>query len=197
MEFAAAALSQIGTALASGASAVGSAVTGAAAGGSVASILSGGATALSILYGISAGDEKATSMELAAGDASREGDIESLQGLQRRTQLRSALASAIGEQETAYAGSGADLSWGTPAQARQDAQREAGNAITTDSMTTMSRISRLNERSRLLKAQAKSTRRGALLQGLVQGLSYGSDLAERGGPKSPPLPRARPMTGDI
>lgn len=194
MEFVAAALSSITSAITGGAAAAGSAAgaatgaagaAGAAAGGStIASILSGGATALSILYGVAGANEKASSLELAARDAQGEQNTEQLQGLQRRSQIRSALAQAIGEQDTAYAASGVDLSFGTPSEARKAAVRDADSAVSIDGMTTLSRVSRLEERSKMLRAQARSTRRGALLQGAIQGLSYAADVKGRGGPRS-------------
>lgn len=172
----------LGSLAGGGGAAAGAAGAAGAVGGAstIAGILSGGATALSVLMGIGASREEATSLELAANDAKSEQVDEELLGLQRRNALKKDLIQALGERDVAYAASGVDLSFGTPAEARASAQEDYNRAVSVDIGTERSRIARLQERADLLRARAKSVRRGGLLQGLLQGLSGGADILYRG-----------------
>ena len=157
------------------------AATGAvAAGSTVATILSGGATALSILYGLSSANEQAVSLESAAADAETEIASEDIQGLQRRTSLKVALLESLGDMDTAYAASGIDVSFGTPAAARKAAVADADRALSIDNATTMQRGSRLTERARQYRLQARSRRGAGLMSGIVKGLDFAASAAARG-----------------
>lgn len=196
MEAAFALFSSIGSAAASAGSAVGSAAaslgsavgltagaplsllpgaagaaTGAAGsgiGGTLASILSGTASALSIASGIGAANTEADNLNAAAIDAEREQALETLQGIGRRTSIKKELLAALGAQDTAYAASGVDLSFGSPGQARRDAFREADLALTTDAGTQFARQSRLGERASAYRRQARRTRGFGLLEAGTQ-----------------------------
>lgn len=182
-------LNQYGAMLAGSAVGTGTLVAPAAAvgaagllsGGSrVASILSGGASALSILMGLGAADEQATALEADAADATGEIATEAIQNLQRRASLKKALQEAIGDIDTATAASGVDLSFGTPAEARQEAYREADRAVSLDNETTTIRTNRLFERARLYRLQARSTRRGSVFEAIAQGGQAAAGIAYRG-----------------
>lgn len=169
---------------AAGTAAAGTAAAGTAAaagtGISLSSILQGVATVGGIVATIASGQAEAERLELAALDAEAEKPLENLQGIDRRRSLKAAAVEAIGELETAYAGSGVDLSFGTAAQAKTDALRELDLGLTSDTGTTMTRLSRLAERAANYRTMAKRTRQMAGLQAFTQGLGLFSSLAQRG-----------------
>ncbi len=158
--------------------------TGAAAAGSgisLASILQGVATVAGVVASIGAGAAEAERQELAADDAEREVALETLQGVQRRGSIKRQLVEAVGAQDTAYAASGVDLSFGTARQARQDSYREADLGLTSDAGTEMTRSSRLVERAANYRRAAKQSRILGLFNGLSQGASGFAKIAMRGG----------------
>ncbi len=71
-----------------------------------------------------------------------------------------------------------DLSFGTAAQARKDALREADLALDTNSGTTLSTQQRLQERAIAYRRQAKKTRGLGLLTSLAGFASGISDIAK-------------------
>ncbi|MGL4490516.1 MAG: hypothetical protein ACRCU5_13850 [Rhizobiaceae bacterium] len=175
-------LLSLGSAITSGASAVGSAITGAGAassGFSLSSLLQGTMTVLGVVSEISAGKADAAQAELAAGDAESEKQIETLQGIDRRASIKRAMMDAVGAQDTAYAGSGVDLSFGTAAQARKDAFREADYALTSDVSTEDVRKSRLTERAANYRSQAKRAKSMGMFRGFSAGLKGLADMKDR------------------
>lgn len=170
-----------GGAAAAGATAAGTAATSAiGVGSTISSILQGTASLLGVFSGIGAANTEASSMELAANDAEREKALETLQGVDRRTSIKRALMDSVGAQSTAYAASGVDLTFGTPAQARKEAYREADLGIETSNGTELTRVSRLDERAANLRARAKSTRRAGVLSGVGGALGTAADILNRG-----------------
>jgi hypothetical protein len=171
---------------AAGAGAVGGAgaavgAAGAAAGGiSAASILQGATGILSMVASIGAGQAEAEQYELAADDAAREVPLETLQGINRRTSIKQAMMEQLGEQDVAYAASGTDLSFGTPAQARKEAFREADLALTTDVGTEQTRVARLREREVNYRKRASKAKSAGFLTGVTTGLSTMSSISNRG-----------------
>lgn len=159
---------------------VGGAVGGAAGGISAASILQGATGILSMVASIGAGNAEAEQYELAADDAAREVPLETLQGINRRTSIKQAMMQQIGEQDVAYAASSTDLSFGTPAQARKEAFREADLAITTDVGTEQTRVARLREREVNYRKRASKAKSAGFLNGLTTGLSTFADIKARG-----------------
>lgn len=144
---------------------------GAAAGGlSLSSILQGSATVLGLVSSIAAGNAEAEAAELSALDAESEQSLENLKGIDRRRSLKLAAADAIGEMDAAYAASGVDLSFGTAAQARTEAFREADLGLTSDASTTMGRFSRLQQRAAGYRTSAKRARSAGLINGLTGAL---------------------------
>ncbi|WP_295805938.1 hypothetical protein [uncultured Nitratireductor sp.] len=165
-----------GAAATGAATAAGSAVSTAS---TIGTILEGGATVLGLVSSIAAGSAQQEQMELAAIDAEREQPLEILQNIDRRTSLKAAAADAIGEMDTAYAASGVDLSFGSARQARQDVFRETDLGLTTDAGTTMSRLSRLQERASSYRQMGKRAMRAGVLGGLAGAASGFSRMAGR------------------
>ncbi len=172
-----------GGAAAGTAAAGATATTTAASGFSLASILQGTATVLGVVSAIGAGNQDAAALEAQAVDAEREKPLETLQGIERRSSIKQAMADAVGAQDVAYAASGVDLSFGTAGAARKDAFREADLASTTATGTEQVRVSRLDERAASYRRAAKQARRAGLVSGLTGAIgSVGSMLAARGTP---------------
>jgi len=168
--------------LGGGAAAAGATGAGAAAAGSgisLATILQGTATVLGIVSAISAGNAEADALNAQAIDAEREQEIETLAGIERRGSVKAALAEAVGAQDVAYAASGVDLSFGTAAQARKEAYREADLALTSASTTEQTRQSRLMERAANYRSAAKRAKKAGLIQGLTGGLQGFASIAGR------------------
>lgn len=162
------------------------AATGAAALGgtaasafSLSSLLSGGATLLSMVSSISAGNAEAEKLRLEADDAAREVPLETLQGINRRTSLKREAAARVGELDVAYAGSGTDLSFGTPVQARQDAWRDLDTALTSDIGTQQTRVARLEERQKNYLRMAGRAKKAGMFEAITTGLSAGAKMAGR------------------
>jgi hypothetical protein len=176
-----------GTAAAGAATAAGTAAGTATAatglgavGSTLTTILQGGATLLGMMATIEAGDQEADMYEAKAIDAQAEKPLETLQGIQRRTGLKQELIETLGEQETAFAASGVDLSFGTPAEARSDALHEADRALTGENATEETRLNRLDERTSQYRLTAKRARKSARRTALAQGLSFGVGAFSRG-----------------
>jgi hypothetical protein len=191
MEFAAAAMSSLAGVFSSGGAAAGAGAAaaggnflgaglsaaagagsaGAGAGGlfsaiggasTFASILSGGMTVASALQAQRAGKDQALGLEFQAQDAEVEGRQEMIAGMERRNSLRRALVDSIAEQDTAYAASGVDLSFGTPVVARQQASRSAERAMEIDQSTEDMRRARFGQKAGSLRLMAAASRRGGL-----------------------------------
>lgn len=152
----------------------------ASSGLSLGSILQGTIGVLGVLSEIGAGNAEAERLELQALDAEREQPLETLQGIERRSSIKRAMVDAIGAQDVAYAASGLDLSFGTAAQARKEAFREADLALTADAGTEQTRVARLAERAANYRSAAKRARRAGLISGIFSGGKILSDIADRG-----------------
>lgn len=165
-----------GTAVAAGTVAAGST---AAQTFSLSQLLAGGATVLSMISSIRAGEAEGDALEQQAADAAREQPLETLQGIERRVGLKRAAADSIGALDVAYAASGTDLSFGTPAQARKDAYRELDLGLSADTGTQMTRTARLDERRRNYLRAAGRARSAGRFEGFMTGLSGAARIAER------------------
>lgn len=170
-----------------GAAAAGTAVagataaTGAATGGfSLSSLLQGTATLLGAVSAIGAGEAEADLLEAKAIDAEAQVPLETLQGIQRRASIKRELMDSIGSQDTAFAASGVDLSFGTPGVARREAFREADLGLTSDAGTQETRQNRLHERSRSFRRSARRARKRGFVNAIGAGLSFGADVLKRG-----------------
>ncbi len=186
------AMATIGSLFAGGTAAAGTAAAGTAAAGTAAAAggaVAGGITASSILQGasgllgmfsaIAAGNAEGEALDLAAEDAAREKPLETLQGIARRTSIKSAMMEQIGQQDVATAASGADLSFGTPVEARKQAFRQADLGITTAVGTEQTRIARLDEREANYRKMAGKARAGGWLKAAFTGFDTAASMAGR------------------
>lgn len=177
MLFSALGLSGAGAAAAGGTAA---ATAGTAATGlSLSSLLQGTLTVLGVMSSFAAGAAEADALNMQARDADAEQNLETLQGIERRQSIKREMADALGAQDTAYAASGVDLSFGTARQARQDAYREADLALTGDAGTEMVRKSRLSERAANYRSAAKRAKRMGMLKGIMGGIQGLQSITER------------------
>lgn len=185
MEFAASFMTSLfgggSTAAAAGATTAGAATAaGAATSGSFfSSLLQGTATVFGAASAIAAGNADAEQLELAADDARREVPLETLQGITRRSSIKAEMMERLGEQDTAYAAGGVDLSFGTPGAARRDAFRQADLALTSDVGTEQTRVARLNEREANYRKRAKRARSSGLIDAIGIGIKGASSIADR------------------
>lgn len=187
MEFAAAALASIAEA---GTAAVSAGTAAAAGGGSLvaglggistaATILAGGATVLSVLNAQRAGEAKSQALNAQADDADTQTRIEALQGLDRRTSLKTQMVQALGNRDVAAAASGTDLSFGTPVIARAQAVKDSERALSIDQDTTETRIARLRERAANYRIQASQAYAGGLGTAAAAALQGGATILKRG-----------------
>lgn len=172
----------LGTLLGGGATAgaaAGAAATGISTGGLISTILQGTATVLGVASAFSAGAAEEDALKAQAIDAEREQSIQNLQGIERRSSIKAAMRDAQGAIDTAYASSGVDLSFGTAAQARREAYREADLMTTTSTGTELTNGARLMERAANYRNSAKRARRAGIVQGLTAGIGGAADIARR------------------
>lgn len=174
-------LTSVGSALTGGTATA--AATTATSGISLSTILQGGFTALSAASSIMAGAAEADRLQAEAVDAEAAVPLVNLQGINRRASIKAAMADAIASQNTAYAASGVDLSFGTPARARADAYREADLGLTTDAATQDLRTMRLNQRATSYRRAAARAGISGLLDGLGTAYKGFSSIAGRGAPR--------------
>lgn len=171
-----AALSAVGSAAASVGTGVASAVGGAlgtAGGGlSMSQILAGTATALSAVASIGASNAEADALRQQAADQDMQQSLETVQDIGRRTSIKREMLAALGQREAAYAASGVDLSFGTAAETRTEALRDADLALTTSAGTTLGRQSRQREAAIAYRRQASKTH-GLGLLSAASGLAGG------------------------
>lgn len=153
--------------------------TAAASGISLSTILQGTASVLGLVSSIAAGQADRDQAEAMAADAEAEQPLEILKGIDRRRSLKLATIDAIGEMDAAYAASGVDLSFGTAAQARKEAFREADLGLTSEAGTTMTRLARLTERAANYRAMGKRAMRAGVVSGLAGALSSGASIFGR------------------
>jgi len=162
----------LGSLFATGGAALGATTAGTVAGTtatglSLSGLLQGIATVGGVMALIAAGNAEADAANAAAIDAETEQTIETLKGIERRSSIQKDMRDALGAQDVAYASSGVDLSFGTAAQARKDAFREADLALTMDNGDTQSRLNRLQERAANYRSAAKRAKSLGLVQGLI------------------------------
>lgn len=158
----------------------GAATTAAAGTGfSISSVLQGLATVGGVVASIAAGNAEAENLKMQARDVEAEKPLETLRSVERKRSLLKAAAEAVGEEDAAYAASGADLSFGTAAQARQSVYRQTDLGLNTDSATTEMKINRLTEKSRNLRLMAKRAKSLGLLNAFSGGLGNAASLAEQ------------------
>lgn len=149
------------------------------AGSLFTSILSGTATVAGILGASAAGNEQARGLTAQAMDARTEQDIEALRGTDRRNSLRQSLLKTLGERDVAAAASGIDLTFGTAAMARDEAERDAESALAIDKSTEDFRVGRLKERESEFLRSAASARKAGRIKAFGLGVQGGAAIANR------------------
>lgn len=162
----------VGTAAATTAAAAGT-------GFSFASVLQGVATVSGLVASIAAGNADAAKYNLQAQDAESQKGFEIVQSADRKRSLLAAAQESVGKQDVAYAGSGVDLSFGSAAQSRTNAYREADLGLNTDTATTSLKLSRLDEQATNLRLRAKQASSMGFLNAIPSFLSGSASLARQ------------------
>lgn len=161
-------------ATATGAASTGASILGGAS--LIGKILTGALTVGSMVASVDAGNKDATQFELQARDTEAQKPLETLQGINRRTSIKQALAESVGNIDTAYAASGTDLSFGSPSVAREQAFRKADSALNADVGTEQTRIARLDERAANERLKARNARDAGETQAGLTGMKYLASL---------------------
>lgn len=154
--------------------------SGGNAGSSFWSALQGGATLFSVVNSYRAEQLRADDFDASALDAESEIDLERLAGVERRASLKREAYDHIGDMTVAFAASGQDLTFGSPAKARERAFRDLDTAVNTATNTEETRIARLKERADTYRSRARRVRSAAPVNALAEGLQFGASLARRG-----------------
>jgi hypothetical protein len=165
-----------GSAAAPAAAATATTTAAAAPAFSVSQLLGGTATLLSAVSSIAAGNQQADALKAQAIDTQSQKSLELIQGLDRKNQAKKATAQAVSDINTAYAASGADLTFGTPAVARASAFQEGDFTENSNTWTTGSTIDRLEEKRQELLRQAGYARMAGLFEGFTTAASGISKL---------------------
>jgi hypothetical protein len=145
-----------------------------------AGLLSGGATVASMLQARRAGEQDARKLVLQADDAELEARVEQVQGLERRNSLKAKFVEAVGERDVAYAASGVDATFGTPAIARREAVVDTERALALDQDTENLRRNRLLERATNYRLAAAQAREGGIFKSIGLGFEGAGKLLRRG-----------------
>lgn len=153
--------------------------TTASAGSSLMSILQGTATALSVVGGLRSAQAQAEARNAQAEDAKLEAAMEGTRGVERRTAITRRLVEDLGARDVAYAASNVDLSFGTPAKAREGAIADANAAISTDVETENIRRNRLLSRSAQYRMMAEDASAAGTLRAITGGISMLADVSRR------------------
>ncbi|PPQ39375.1 hypothetical protein SAMN06265338_103221 [Rhodoblastus acidophilus] len=183
MEFAAAALSSLASGLGGAATAATSAVSsvGSAIGGAstFASILQGGAGLVGAMSAVRSGDAQAEALRQAALDAEQDRRAVGVDSINQQTSLRKALIQSLGERDVAYAASGVDTSFGTPAVARQAAEADTQNALSQVQDDTAAKQARLSARAASYRQQASEASSAGWIKGVGSILTAGAGILGR------------------
>lgn len=144
------------------------------------SLLQGGASALSVVSGLAAGEEKSASLEASARDAELQASQERLAGEQRQSSLRRAAADQMAERDAAYAASGIDLSFGTPQIAKEQDIADSSRALGIEQSNTEMMVARRQEQATEYRRASRSARRSATLKAIMSGVETGLSMNRRG-----------------
>jgi len=155
------------------------AATTASTGSSLWSILQGTATALSVVGGLRAAQAQADARNAQAEDAKLEAAMEGTRGIERRTAIRQRMVEDLGARDVAYAASNVDLSFGTPAKAREGAVADANAALSTDADTETIRRNRLLSRAAQYRMMADDASAAGTLKAITGGVSMLADVTRR------------------
>lgn len=155
------------------------AATAATTGSTLMSILQGTATALSVVGGLRSAQMQADAREAQAADAKLEASMEGTRGIERRNAIKQRMVEDLGARDVAYAASGVDLSFGTPATARNQAVSDANAALSTDAETENIRRNRLLSRAAQYQMMADDARGSGTLKAITGGISMLADVTRR------------------
>jgi hypothetical protein len=191
MEFAAAALTSLASGIGEAGAAAGSALSGAGAavggasgaiGGAstFASILQGGAGLLGAMAAVRSGNAQSDALKQSALDAEQDRTAAGIDATNQQTGLRRALIQSLGERDVAYAASGVDTSFGTPAVARQQAEADTSNALTQNQDEAAARAARLTARAASYRQAAGEAQSAGNIKGAYSILSAGGSILARG-----------------
>ncbi|WP_156899387.1 hypothetical protein [Pleomorphomonas koreensis] len=154
----------VGTAVGVGGAAAGTGI-------SLSSILSGTASLLSVVAGMAGANADAEALEQQAREADMEQQTEGVKGRANQLAIKREMMDAVGQRDVAAAASGVDLSFGTAAEVRKDAFREADQALTSNTFTTMSNQSQYEQRAATYRKRAKQVKSAGIMNALVGGLT--------------------------
>lgn len=168
------------TAATTAASTAGATAAATTSGLSLSTLLQGTATVLGMTSAIAAGQADAEAAKMQADDTARQVPLETLQGIKRRSSIKQEMMDQLGSQDTAFAGAGVDLSFGTPGQARREAFRQADLGLTADVGTEQTNIARLQEREAAYRKRAGRAKLGGYFDALTLGFNSAASIAGRG-----------------
>lgn len=165
----------VGTILGGGSVAAGTimpvAATAASTGISLSSILTGTASLLSVISGMAGASADAEALNQQAREADMEQQTAAVKGKANQLAIKREMMDAVGQRDVAAAASGVDLSFGTAAQVRKEAFREADQALDSNSLTTMSTMSQYEQRAATYRKRAKQVKSAGIMNALVGGLT--------------------------
>jgi hypothetical protein len=148
--------------------------------GGIGSILQGVASVQSVSSGLVQSQMRADALNEQADDALFSAGLEETQGIERRTSLKKQFVQYQGERDAAIAASGVDMSFGTPAIAREAAARDAESALSMDQDTTNMRINRFRERAATQRQRAGSVLESSQREAFWKVAGIGADFLKRG-----------------
>jgi hypothetical protein len=148
--------------------------------GGIGSILQGVASVQSVSSGLVQSQMRADALNEQADDALFSAGLEETQGMERRTSLKKQFVQYQGERDAAIAASGVDMSFGTPAIAREAAARDAESALSMDQDTTNMRINRFRERAATQRQRAGSVLESSQREAFWKVAGLGADFLKRG-----------------
>ncbi len=200
MEFAAAAVAAIGSMFTTGATAAGAGATAAAGASAAASAgaaagagsslfsmgslltgaLSGGLSLMSAMQAAKAGKIEAAQMQMQADAARQDATQASLDGEAKQSSMRRDLVAELGRRDVAYAASGVDVSFGTPAQASAQAMDDAYAAMNAAGADVQSRVGRYRTRAAMYEAAGADRLAAGYAKGGGLLLSSALDIVKRG-----------------
>lgn len=142
--------------------------------------LSGGLSLMSAMNAAKAGKVEAAQMQMQADAARQDAAQANLDGQAKQSSMRRDLVAEIGRRDVAYAASGIDVSFGTPAQASAQALDDAYAAMNTADADTQSRAGRYRTRAAMYDASAADRVAAGYAKGGGLLLSSAVDFIKRG-----------------
>ena len=160
--------------------AVGAAGSALGGGSFLTSLLQGGMGVLGAMGAMREGDASArTAMEQSA-EATANSQQETLAGMQRQGNLRRQLLADQGMRDVQAAASGIDLSFGTPALARDQANDDAARALAIEGSSAAARSAQFSAKAAGYQRLASENRKSGWLKALGIAGSTGLSIVKRG-----------------